>query len=230
MKNILIVEDDRAIGELERDYLEACGYRVTCLADGRKGRELALAGDFDLLVLDLMLPFVDGYAICKAVREKKEIPILLVTAKREDADKVRGLSSGADDYIVKPFSPMEFVARVKAHLARYERLTGTSVSGKNRSLHFGLLEILPAEHRVFRGGEEIPLTNKEFALLLFLAEHHDIVFSMEQIFEQVWGMDAMGDIATVRVHVNRLREKIEPNPAKPVYIETVWGAGYRFHG
>lgn len=229
MKRILIVEDDRAISELERDYLEADGYEVTCVADGHKGRELALSEDFDLLVLDLMLPFVDGYAICKAVREKKEIPILMVTAKREDTDKIQGLSLGADDYIVKPFSPMEFVARVKAHLARYERLTGKrEVIG--RSLNFGLLEILPAEHRVFQSGEEISLTNKEFELLCFLAEHPGIVFSMEQIFEHVWGMDAMGDVATVRVHVNRLREKIEPQPAKPIYIETVWGAGYRFHG
>lgn len=229
MKRILIVEDDRAISELERDYLEADGYEVVCVADGRKGRDLALAEDFDLLVLDLMLPFVDGYAICKAVRKAKEIPILMVTAKREEADKIHGFGLGADDYIVKPFSPMEFVARVKAHLARYERLTRKR-DGVGHSLSFGLLEILPAEHRIFRGGEEIVLTNKEFELLCFLAEHQGIVFSMDQIFEHVWGMDAMGDVATVRVHVNRLREKIEPQPSKPVYIETVWGAGYRFHG
>ncbi len=229
MKKILIVEDDSAISELERDYLEADGFEVTCVADGRKGRDLALSTSFDLLMLDLMLPFVDGYAICKAVREKKDIPILMVTAKREDADKVQGFGLGADDYIVKPFSPMEFVARVKAHLARYACLTGKRKEAE-RSLRFGLLEIFPAEHRVFRGGEEILLTHKEFELLCFLAEHRGIVFSMEQLFEHVWGMDAMGDVATVRVHVNRLREKIEPQPSKPIYVETVWGAGYRFQG
>ena len=190
---------------------------------------MALEGDYDLIVLDIMLPFVDGFTICQAVRAQKEIPILFVTAKQEDGDKIRGLGYGADDYIVKPFSPTEFVARVKAHLARYERLTGEKEK-QHRSLVFGLLEILPEEHRVFRGGEEIPLTHREFELLLFLAENAGLVFSMDAIFEKVWGLDAIGDTATVRVHINRLREKIEPHPQKPIYIETVWGAGYRFKG
>lgn len=192
-------------------------------------RHRALAEDFDLLVLDIMLPFVDGFTICQAVRKEKDVPILFVTAKQEDSDKIRGLGYGADDYIVKPFSPAEFVARVKAHLARYERLTGEK-ERRHKSLVFGLLEILPEEHRVYRGGEEISLTRREFELLLFFAENPGIVFSMDTLFEKVWGLDAIGDTATVRVHVNRLREKIEPEPAKPIYVETVWGAGYRFKG
>ena len=229
MKRILIVEDDSAIRELETDYLEAAGFAVETAGEGRKGRAMALAGGYDLIVLDIMLPFVDGFAICETVRKEQETPILFVTAKQEDSDKIRGLGYGADDYIVKPFSPAEFVARVKAHLARYERLTGEK-ERRHKSLVFGLLEILPEEHRVFRGGEEIALTRREFELLLFLAENPGIVFSMDTIFERVWGLDAIGDTATVRVHVNRLREKIEPDPAKPVYVETVWGAGYRFKG
>ena len=192
-------------------------------------RHRALAEDFDLLVLDIMLPFVDGFTICQAVRKEKDVPILFVTAKQEDSDKIRGLGYGADDYIVKPFSPAEFVARVKAHLARYERLTGEK-ERRHKSLVFGLLEILPEEHRVYRGGEEISLTRREFELLLVFAENPGIVFSMDTLFEKVWGLDAIGDTATVRVHVNRLREKIEPEPAKPIYVETVWGAGYRFKG
>ena len=192
-------------------------------------RHRALAEDFDLLVLDIMLPFVDGFTICQAVRKEKDVPILFVTAKQEDSDKIRGLGYGADDYIVKPFSPAEFVARVKAHLARYERLTGEK-ERRHKSLVFGLLEILPEEHRVYRGGEEISLTRREFELLLFFAENPGIVFSMDTLFEKVWGLDAIGDTATVRVHVNRLREKIEPEPAKPISVETVWGAGYRFKG
>jgi len=229
MKRILIVEDDSAIRELEQDYLEAADFSVDTAGEGRKGRQMALDGDYDLIVLDIMLPFVDGFTICQAVRAQKEIPILFVTAKQEDGDKIRGLGYGADDYIVKPFSPTEFVARVRAHLARYERLTGEKEK-QHRSLVFGLLEILPEEHRVFRGGEEISLTHREFELLLFLAENAGLVFSMDVIFEKVWGLDAIGDTATVRVHINRLREKIEPHPQKPVYIETVWGAGYRFKG
>ena len=229
MKHILVVEDDSAIRELETDDREAAGVVVDTAGEGRKGRNLALTGDYDLIVLDIMLPFVDGFTICQDVRKEKETPILFVTAKQEDSDKIRGLGYGADDYIVKPFSPAEFVARVKAHLARYERLTGEKEK-KHKSLVLGLLEILPEEHRVFRGGEEITLTRREFELLLFLAENPGIVFSMDTIFEKVWGLDAIGDTATVRVHVNRLREKIEPNPAKPIYVETVWGAGYRFKG
>ena len=222
MKRIFVVEDDSAIRELETDYLEAAGFAVETAGDGRTGRDRAIAEDFDLLVLDIMLPFVDGFTICQAVRKEKDVPILFVTAKQEDSDKIRGLGYGADDYIVKPFSPAEFVAR-------YERLTGEK-ERRHKSLVFGLLEILPEEHRVYRGGEETNLTRREFELLLFFAENPGIVFSMDTLFEKVWGLDAIGDTATVRVHVNRLREKIEPEPAKPIYVETVWGAGYRFKG
>ena len=179
-------------------------------------RHRALAEDFDLLVLDIMLPFVDGFTICQAVRKEKDVPILFVTAKQEDSDKIRGLGYGAD-------------GSIKAPPALYERLTGEN-ERRHKSLVFGLLEIRPEEHRVYRGGEEISLTRREFELLLFFAENPGIVFSMDTLFEKVWGIDAIGDTATVRVHVNRLREKIEPEPAKPIYVETVWGAGYRFKG
>lgn len=228
MKKILIVEDNESIAELERDYLEANDFAIEIVANGSDGLKRALDDDIDLLLLDIMLPGLDGFKICREVRQKRDIPILIVSARREDIDKVRGLGLGADDYISKPFSPSELVARVKAHLSRYEQLRGSGPSTKIRSLRFGLLEIQPETHRVFYDGREISLTHKEFDLLLFLAESPGIVFSKEKIFEEVWGWDAAGDTATVMVHVNRLREKIEPNPQKPKYIETVWGVGYRF--
>ncbi len=225
MKEILIIEDDASIAELERDYLEASDFQVTIAADGAKGQELALSKDFALIILDLMLPHVDGFAICRAVRREKDTPILMVSARREDVDKVRGLGLGADDYMVKPFSPAELVARVRAHIARFERLTG---SQEAEVLLQGALEIRPAEHRVFVEGREVNLANKEFELLLFLARHPGLVFSRDVLYEKIWGQEAMGDTATVMVHVGRIREKIEPHPEKPIYIETVWGAGYRF--
>lgn len=228
MKKILIIEDDRGIAELERDYLEASDFQVAIEADGTIGLQRALKDDFDLLILDVMLPGHDGFQICRELRKVKELPILMVSARQEDIDKIRGLGLGADDYIIKPFSPSELVARVKAHLARYERLTATIVPNKIKSIHIGDLEIQPETHRIFREGTEITLTNKEFELLLFLAENPGIVFSKDKLFDQIWGFDAIGDTATVMVHINRLREKIEPEPSKPIYIETVWGAGYRF--
>lgn len=228
MKKILIIEDDRGIAELERDYLEASDFQVAIEADGTIGLQRALKDDFDLLILDVMLPGHDGFQICRELRKVKELPILMVSARQEDIDKIRGLGLGADDYIIKPFSPSELVARVKAHLARYERLTATTVPNKIKSINIGDLEIQPETHRIFREGTEITLTNKEFELLLFLAENPGIVFSKDKLFDQIWGFDAIGDTATVMVHINRLREKIEPEPSKPIYIETVWGAGYRF--
>ncbi|MBR2143708.1 response regulator transcription factor [Anaerovibrio sp.] len=228
MKKILIIEDDRGIAELERDYLEASDFQVAIEADGTMGLQRALKDDFDLLILDVMLPGHDGFQICRELRKVKELPILMVSARQEDIDKIRGLGLGADDYIIKPFSPSELVARVKAHLARYERLTATTVPNKIKSINIGDLEIQPETHRIFREGTEITLTNKEFELLLFLAENPGIVFSKDKLFDQIWGFDAIGDTATVMVHINRLREKIEPEPSKPIYIETVWGAGYRF--
>ncbi|WP_297570043.1 response regulator transcription factor [uncultured Anaerovibrio sp.] len=228
MKKILIIEDDKGIAELERDYLEASDFQVAIEADGTTGLQRALKDDFDLLILDVMLPGHDGFQICRELRKVKELPILMVSARQEDIDKIRGLGLGADDYIIKPFSPSELVARVKAHLARYERLTATTVPNKIKSINIGDLEIQPETHRIFREGTEITLTNKEFELLLFLAENPGIVFSKDKLFDQIWGFDAIGDTATVMVHINRLREKIEPEPSKPIYIETVWGAGYRF--
>lgn len=229
MKRILIIEDDKAIAELERDYLEANDFSVEIISDGKKGEEKALAEDFDLILLDLMLPNTDGFAVCRAIRREKDTPILMVSARQEEIDKIRGLGLGADDYIVKPFSPNELTARVKAHIARYERLTQKTVQ-QSDSIFTGGLEIRPKARRVFTDGKEVSLTRREFDLLLFFAEHPGIAFSKDKLFDRIWGMDALGDTATVMVHINRIREKIEPNPAEPIYIETVWGIGYRFCG
>ena len=228
MEKILLVEDDRDIAELERDYLELNGFAVDMEANGRKGLARALAEDYDLLILDVMLPELDGLAICKAVREQKEIPILMVTARKEDIDKIRGLSVGADDYIVKPFSPNELVARVRAHLTRYQRLMAAAAAmvPKAELIH-GSLRLLPDERRVFLAGQEVHLPNREFELLEFFLTHPAQVFSKEEIFEALWGAEAVGDISTVVVHVKRLREKIET--AQECHIETVWGTGYRLN-
>lgn len=228
MKRVLIIEDNQEITELERDYLEANDFAVVVCGDGKKGLELALREDFNLILLDIMLPGMDGFQVCRKVREVKEVPILMVSAKREDIDKIRGLGLGADDYISKPFSPSELVARVKAHISRYERLTQSHEQQSADILRHGDLEIQLKKHRVYERGREITLTNLEFELLVFFAKNPGIVFSREHLFDRIWGQEAVGDTATVMVHVNRLREKIEPNPAKPMYIETVWGAGYRF--
>ena len=229
MKRILIIEDDMAISELERDYLEANGFSAEIIADGIKGAEKALAEDFDLILLDLMLPGADGFAVCRAIRKEKDTPILMVSARQEEIDKIRGLGLGADDYIIKPFSPNELVARVKAHIARYERLTRrTSAAEDHDSILTGELEVQPEARRIFSGGKEVSLTRREFDLLLFFVQNPGITFSKDKLFERIWGLDALGDTATVMVHINRIREKIEPRPAEPIYIETVWGVGYRF--
>ena len=227
MKHILLIEDDLAIAELERDYLEADGFEITIETDGQKGLESALTENYDLLLVDVMLPGKDGFQIVREVRKKKDIPILMISAKREDIDKIRGLGLGADDYISKPFSPSELVARVKTHSARYERLIAKADKSLASFIEVGSLEIQPEGHRVFIRGKEISLTHKEFELLLFLARNRGIVFSKDALFERVWGLDAVGDTATVMVHVNRLREKLEKDPSKPEFIETVWGVGYR---
>ena len=227
MKHILLIEDDLAIAELERDYLEADGFEITIETDGQKGLESALTENYDLLLVDVMLPGKDGFQIVREVRKKKDIPILMISAKREDIDKIRGLGLGADDYISKPFSPSELVARVKAHSARYGRLIVKADKSLASFIEVGSLEIQPEGHRVFIRGKEISLTHKEFELLLFLARNRGIVFSKDVLFERVWGLDAVGDTATVMVHVNRLREKLEKDPSKPEFIETVWGVGYR---
>ena len=228
MKKILIVEDDAAIAAIERDYLEVDHFAVEIASDGIQGLNRGLSGEFDLILLDLMLPGIDGFALCRKLREKINIPILMVTAKQEDIDKIRGLGLGADDYIEKPFSPSVLVARVKANLAQYERLSGKRKAPSEIML--GNIRLNTGTHRVFVEDREVELKNKEYELLLFLMLNVDMVFDRETLYEKVWGMDAMGDNATVAVHINRLREKLEKDPANPRYIETVWGAGYRFRG
>ena len=229
MQKILIIEDDRDIATIERDYLELNDYQVEIAADGLAGLERGLHGAFDLILLDLMLPGMDGFSVCRRLREETNIPILMVTARREDIDKIRGLGLGADDYIEKPFSPSVLVARVRAHLARYERLTGGQQRAKPE-LQVGGVRLNTETRRVFVDGREVELKNKEYALLHFLMLHLDMVFSREELYEKIWGMEAMGDNATVAVHINRIREKIEQDPGHPRYIQTVWGAGYRFRG
>ena len=227
MSRILIVEDEVAIADLEKDYLELSGFEVEIENDGTNGLARALAEDFDLFILDLMLPGIDGFEICKEIREKKNTPILMVSAKKDDIDKIRGLGLGADDYITKPFSPSELVARVKAHLARYERLIGTNVP-EGDIVEIRGIKIDKTARRVWVNGEEKQFTTKEFDLLTFLAENPNHVFTKEELFREIWDMESIGDIATVTVHIKKIREKIEMNTAKPQYIETIWGVGYRF--
>lgn len=225
MPKILIIEDDTAIAEIERDYLEIDGFTVEIAPDGPAGLESGLHGGFDLILLDLMLPGLDGFAVCRRLREQLDIPILMVTARQEDIDKIRGLGLDADDYIEKPFSPSVLVARVKSHLTRYERLTGSA--RPKHEITIGGLTVNTDARRVMVDGKEVELKNREYELLLFLVRNPDTVFSREALYEHIWGMDAMGDNATVAVHINRLREKIEADPSNPRYIQTVWGAGYR---
>ena len=227
MSRILIVEDEVAIADLEKDYLELSGFEVEIENDGTKGLERALHEEFDLFILDLMLPGVDGFEICKKIRETKNTPILMVSAKKDDIDKIRGLGLGADDYVTKPFSPSELVARVKAHLARYERLIGSNMP-QNDIIEIRGIKIDTTARRVWVNGEEKQFTTKEFDLLTFLAENPNHVFTKEELFRKIWDMESIGDIATVTVHIKKIREKIEMNTNKPQYIETIWGVGYRF--
>ena len=227
MSKILIVEDEVAIAELEKDYRELRGFDVVVQHTGDAGLKAALNEDFNLIILDLMLPNVDGFEICKKVREKKNTPIIMVSAKKEDIDKIRGLGLGADDYMTKPFSPSELVARVKAHLARYERLVGSGVKA-NEIIEIRGIKIDKTARRVYVNGEEKAFTTKEFDLLTFLAENPNHVFTKEELFNKIWDMESIGDIATVTVHIKKIREKIEFNTSKPQYIETIWGVGYRF--
>ena len=227
MSKILIVEDEEAIADLEKDYLELSGFDVEIENDGTSGMERALNEDFDMFILDLMLPGTDGFEICRKIREKKNTPVLMVSAKKDDIDKIRGLGLGADDYITKPFSPSELVARVKAHLARYERLIG-STAQKNDIIEIRGIRIDKTARRVWVNEEETQFTTKEFDLLTFLAENPNHVFTKDELFSKIWDMESIGDIATVTVHIKKIREKIEFNTAKPQYIETIWGVGYRF--
>ena len=229
MRNILIVEDDSEIAMLERDYLEIAGFSTGLAADGEAAVEAALSGAYDLILLDVMLPGCDGYQVCRRIRDRIDVPILMVTARTDSVDKIRGLGLGADDYIAKPFDPAELVARVKAHLSRYDRLVGAGRPPEQERITVGDLTILPRSWKVYKGEREIRMPNREFELLKFLAEHPNIVFSKERLFEAIWGYDYVGDSATVTVHIGRIRDKIEDDPSNPKLIETVWGAGYRLN-
>lgn len=229
MKKILIIEDDIAIAEIERDFLEINGYETKIIADGFEGMQEAIKGEYDLILLDLMLPTMDGFEICRRIRNDIDIPVLMVTAKAEDVDKIRGLGLGADDYISKPFSLPELIARVKSNLSQYERLKQrTSLESKKSLIQIKDITINSNTRMLYVKGEEVVCKAKEFDLLYFLMTNPEIVFSKETLYEKVWGLDALGDIKTVAVHINRLREKIEEEPSEPKHIKTVWGAGYRF--
>ena len=227
MSKVLIVEDEESIAELEKDYLELSGFEVEIENSGDRGLERALKEEFDMFILDLMLPEVDGFEICKSIREIKNTPILMISAKKDDIDKIRGLGLGADDYMTKPFSPSEMVARVKAHLARYDRLVGAG-QPENDIIEIRGLKIDKTARRVYVNGEEKTFTTKEFDLLTFLAENPNHVYTKDELFREIWDMESVGDIATVTVHIKKIREKIELSTAKPQYIETIWGVGYRF--
>lgn len=227
MSKILIVEDEEAIADLEKDYLELSGFQVEVATDGETGLKRAMEGGFDLYILDLMLPGVDGFDICRQIRNEKNTPIIMVSAKKDDIDKIRGLGLGADDYMTKPFSPSELVARVKAHLARYDRLTGSAMEA-NKIIEIRGLKIDTTARRVWVNGEEKTFTTKEFDLLTFLASHPNHVYTKEELFREIWDMESIGDIATVTVHIKKIREKVELDTSNPQYIETIWGVGYRF--
>lgn len=227
MSKILIVEDEVAIADLEKDYLELSGFDVEVVNDGLVGYQKAMEEDYNLVILDLMLPGMDGFEICRKLREEKNTPIIMVSAKKDDIDKIRGLGLGADDYMTKPFSPSELVARVKAHLSRYERLIG-SAAEVNKVIEIRGLKIDTTARRVWVNGQEKAFTTKEFDLLTFLASHPNHVYTKDELFSEIWDMESIGDIATVTVHIKKIREKIEMDTSNPQYIETIWGVGYRF--
>ncbi|MCR4595669.1 MAG: response regulator transcription factor [Lachnospiraceae bacterium] len=227
MSRILIVEDEQEIADLEKDYLELSDFEVHIENNGEDGLREALEGDYALIILDLMLPGVDGFEICKEIRDSKDIPIIIVSAKKDDIDKIRGLGLGADDYLTKPFSPSELVARVKAHMARYDRLVGSG-NKPNDIIEIRGLKIDKTARRVYINGEEKNFTTKEFDLLTFLAENPNHVYTKDELFREIWGMESIGDIATVTVHIKKIREKVEADSSNPQYIETIWGVGYRF--
>jgi DNA-binding response OmpR family regulator len=227
MKKILIIEDDISIAELEMDYLEINGFEADIENSGDTGLLKAKKGKYDLILLDLMLPNVNGFEICKKLRSELEIPIIIVSAKKEDVDNMRGLGLGADDYITKPFSPNELVARVKAHIGRYERLIDSNKTNNKNLVEIRGISIDKTSRKVYINGKEVDFTSKEFDLLLILVSNPNRVFSKDELYEKIWGLDSMGDIATVTVHIRKLREKIEFDPSNPEYIETIWGIGYR---
>lgn len=226
MAKILIIEDDETIANIERDYLEINGYEVAIRNEAVSGMEAANTGEYDLIILDLMLPGMDGFSVCKRLRVELDIPIIIVSAKQESADQILGLGLGADDFVTKPFDPSVLVARVKANLAQYQR--GKQPEIRDAVLQLGGLTLDRQKRLVYRDGVELALKNKEYELLAFLMDNKDIVFTKEELYEKIWGMDAEGDTTTVAVHVNRLRKKLESDSSQPQYLETVWGVGYRF--
>ena len=228
MKKILIIEDDLNIQGIEKDYLEANSFSVSTAADGEAGLKLALSSDFDLVLLDIMLPKLDGLEVCRRIRAEKDIPILLVSAKKEELDKIKGLGFGADDYIIKPFSPGELVARVIAHISRYQRLTAKEKKNtEDKDITIGALKLEKASRRAYINDTEIVLTNKEFDLIYFLAKSPDTVFTKEELFNEIWNYDSIGETSTITVHVNRIRDKIKEIDPNLDFIHTVWGRGYR---
>lgn len=228
MNRVLIIEDDELIARLERDYLEAAGFETEVEVNGTKGLERALQGGLEAVLLDVMLPGKNGFDICREIRRETNLPVIMVTARKEEVDKIRGLGLGADDYLVKPFSPAEMVARVRSHIQIHERLLEQRKKESSREIHVKNLTIYPEERRVLLDGKEVSFSNKELDVLIFLVENPNIVFSKERLFDRVWGMDAVGTMATVAVHVNRVREKLSRNKEHNQFIDTVWGAGYRF--
>ena len=228
MKKVLLVDDEPSIVTLLAFNLEKDGYEVTTATDGAEGYRLAISNPFDFIILDLMLPSMDGMDICKRLRQEKfDTPIMILTAKDEELEKIIGLELGADDYMTKPFSPSELVARVKAHLSRYDRLIGSNQK-TNDIVEIRGIRIDKTARRVYVDGEERIFTTKEFDLLTFLAQNPNHVYTKEELFREIWDMDSIGDIATVTVHIKKIREKIEFDTSKPQYIETIWGVGYRF--
>ena len=230
MKRILIIEDDESIAAIERDYLTVNEFEVDIAATGPEGIALGRTGQYDLILLDVMIPGMDGFSVCRTLRKELDIPIIMVTARLDDIDKIRGLGLGADGYITKPFSPNVLIAHVKANLAQYARLKGKEGRSSRSELVIGEIRVNTDSHRVYVRGREVELKNKEYELLLFLMKNADIVFSREDLYERIWGYDALGDNATVSVHINRLREKIERDLSHPESIVTVRGAGSRFRG
>ncbi|MBQ7573941.1 MAG: response regulator transcription factor [Clostridia bacterium] len=223
MDKILIIEDDEAIAALEADYLRINSFECDIAFAGDVGLSMALKGDYSLVIIDIMLPFMDGFTVLTELRKKKQIPVIMLSAKSEDIDKIRGLGLGADDYMTKPFSPNELVARVKAHINRYDILSNKKGKGL---IKYGELTIDTEGYRVYFAGKPIQLTVKEFELLKFLASNPNRVFSKDVLFDRIWGMDALGDVSTVTVHIQRIRDKI----GNAKFIETVYGVGYRFIG
>lgn len=226
MKKILIIEDETSIADLEKDYLEINGYEVEIAREGKDGLSKIKNEPYDLYIVDLMLPGIDGFELCKEIREYHNTPIIIVSAKRDDVDKIKGLGLGANDYMTKPFSPSELVARVKAHIASYDRLV--EPVAEHKILTIKGLKIDRTDRRVYVNDEEVIFTTKEFDLLEFLASNPNKVFSKKDLFTKIWGLDSVGDVKTITVHINKVREKIEYDTSKPQYIETIWGVGYRF--